>query len=244
MNWNKFKTIVIIAFILINIFLLTKYLNVFKKTEYLNNAQVNTAINILKQNNIELKCGIPKEIHWVSNLNVLVETEYSDQIKRLFGNRVDRYKKEYVSGVYHIKVDGSKLFLSSVYSQDPFELLGIDKSIYIKDYFENKYLQVYNGYTIFDGILEVYEKNGQMEIMFVKINPQSFEKRKKRGLSSLEAIFSLLNQQKGISEINSIMFGYYQKDYNVLKGQAIPVWRIIVNKDTTYYINAFTGSLE
>lgn len=91
--------------------------------------------------------------------------------------------------------------------------------------------------------MKVIKQKDNTLYIFSKINPKRFEIKRTRAISALEAVFNLLNQQKGIKEIQNIKFGFYLKDFNVIQGQAIPVWRIVADGNV-YYINGFTGMLE
>uniref|UniRef100_A0A7C5Z8B8 Uncharacterized protein n=1 Tax=Caldicellulosiruptor owensensis TaxID=55205 RepID=A0A7C5Z8B8_9FIRM len=242
MNWAKVKTTAIVVFLLIFIFLVIKYLNLFPKEETLTDQQINMTKNILSQNSIKLSCNIDRKIYYVSKLGVVVESKYDNIVTKLFGKRVDRYQNEFESSIYHLKIVNQTLFLESRYYQDPFDLFDIKRSDYTKD-FDGSYIQVYRGYPIFDGRLIIKKQKDSIIYIFAKVNPKSFEVKRSRAISALEAIFNLLNQQKGIKEIQNIKFGFYLKDFNVIRGQAIPVWRIVADGNV-YYINGFTGMLE
>ncbi|WAM36314.1 hypothetical protein [Caldicellulosiruptor acetigenus] len=242
MNWAKAKTTAIVVFLLIFVFLVIKYLNLFPKEESLTAEQINMAKSILSQNSIKLSCPIDRKIYYVSKLGVAVESRYDNIVTKLFGKRVDRYQNEFESSIYHLKIINQTLFLESKYYQDPFELFDIKRSDYIKDY-DGSYIQVYRGYPIFDGRLTIKKQGNNTLYIFTKVNPRRFEIKRSRAISALEAIFNLLNQQRGIKEIQNIRFGFYLKDFNVIQGQAIPVWRIVADGNV-YYINGFTGMLE
>lgn len=242
MNWARAKTIAIVVFSLILIFLVIKYLNLFPKEGLLTAEQINMAKNILSQNSIKLSCSIDRKIYYVSKLGVTTESRYDSIVTKLFGKRVDRYQNEFESSIYHLKIVNQTLFLESKYYQDPFELFEIKKSDYIKDY-DGSFIQVYRGYPIFDGKLIIKKQKNNTLYIFTKINPRRFEIKRTRVISALEAIFNLLNQQRGIKDIQNVRFGFYLKDFNVIQGQAIPVWRIVADSNV-YYINGFTGMLE
>ncbi|WP_207182690.1 hypothetical protein [Anaerocellum diazotrophicum] len=242
MNWAKAKTIAIMVFFLIFIFLVIKYLNLFPKEESLTVEQINMAKSILSQNSIKLSCSIDRKIYYVSKLSVAIESKYDNIVTKLFGKRVDRYQNEFESSIYHLKIVNQTLFLESKYYQDPFELFDIKRVDYIKDY-DGSFVQVYKGYPIFDGKLTVKKQGDSTLYIFTKVNPRRFEIKRSRAISALEAIFNLLNQQRRIKEIQNIKFGFYLKDFNVIHGQAIPVWRITADGNV-YYINGFTGMLE
>ncbi|WP_232841491.1 two-component system regulatory protein YycI [Caldicellulosiruptor acetigenus] len=144
-------------------------------------------------------------------------------------------------GIRSWGMNSVRVVLSNGY-RDPFELFDIKRSDYIKDY-DGSYIQVYRGYPIFDGRLTIKKQENNTLYVFTKVNPRRFEIKRSRAISALEAIFNLLNQQRGIKEIQNIKFGFYLKDFNVIQGQAIPVWRIVAD-GSVYYINGFTGMLE
>lgn len=242
MNWSRAKTIAIAVLLIINIFLVLRYLNLLPKQGYLSDRQILTAKNILTQNNIALSCPLDKKIYYVSKLNVSTESAYDYIINKLFGKRVDKYQNEFESSLYHLKIVNQTLFIESKYNQDPFELFELNKSDYVKDY-DGSLVQIYKGFLIFDSRLEIKKKDNMTVYVFTKVIPHGFEIRKSKAISSVEAIFNLLNQKKGIKRIENVQFGFYLKDFNIIQGQAAPVWRIVADKDV-YYINGFTGMLE
>ena len=75
MDWNKSNSILIIAFIVLNIFLLlATFSNVFSdnsNTVIIGDFKENVE-SILKNKNINIKCEIPKDIY----LLPVLETEY------------------------------------------------------------------------------------------------------------------------------------------------------------------------
>jgi len=70
---------------------------------------------------------------------------------------------------------------------------------------------------------------------------------RRREIVSLTSVISLLLRDTDLRDVNisKIELGYYpeinQIDENVLSGEAIPVWRIIVGEDV-YLYNAYVGS--
>ncbi|WAM33819.1 two-component system regulatory protein YycI [Caldicellulosiruptor morganii] len=242
MNWSRVKTIAISVFSIVVLFLTVKYLNLLPREEFLTDRQIKTAQNILSQNSIELSCTIDRKIYYVSKLNVKTEFAYDSILNKLFGKRVDRYQNEFENSIYHLKIVNQTLFLESKFKQDPFELFDLNRNDYMKDY-DGSYVQVYKNYPIFDSRLKVQNQGDRVLYIFTRVIPQGFELKKNRAISATEAIFNLLNQQKNIREIQNIRFGFYLKDFNVIQGQAVPVWRIVADGEV-YYINAFTGMLE
>lgn len=75
MDWNKSNTIFIVAFIILNIFLLTysfndmlsEQYNIMSDKEFVENVE-----NLLKEKNIVISCEIPKEVHTLP----ILDTEY------------------------------------------------------------------------------------------------------------------------------------------------------------------------
>lgn len=94
MDWNKSNTILIIAFIIINILLLATTINNIYKDEYnvLSDKDfINETEQILKQKNITINCSIPKETYILP----VLETEYeiidvnNDLIQNYLGKGVE-----------------------------------------------------------------------------------------------------------------------------------------------------------
>lgn len=104
MNWSRVKTIAILVFVLIFVFLVIRYLNLFPKEEYLTKQQVDIAKSILLQNSIKLLCDVDRRIYYVSKLSVTTENKYDSIVTKLFGKRVDRYQNEFESSIYHLKI--------------------------------------------------------------------------------------------------------------------------------------------
>jgi hypothetical protein len=44
--------------------------------------------------------------------------------------------------------------------------------------------------------------------------------------------------------ITSITLGYFSGEIDAEKWEISPVWRIVMQNEQVYYINAFTGNLE
>ena len=75
MDWNKSNTILIVAFIILNIFLFISFYNNTFSEEYdvMSDEQFVTSVeDLLKQKNIKINCSIPSDTYILP----VLETEY------------------------------------------------------------------------------------------------------------------------------------------------------------------------
>jgi regulatory protein YycI of two-component signal transduction system YycFG len=108
-----------------------------------------------------------------------------------------------------------------------------------------KYKQFYKDYFIDDSFIEAEISENEFTVhkkWFESVIP---EKDRKEIVSSIFAVLKLVEiKEEGIHlDVENVSLGYYFNWPNALKGEAVPVWKVITNKGT-YYINAYTGNLE
>lgn len=92
MDWNKSNTILIIAFIILNIFLLfATFSNMFKDdSEVIDEEFINNVENLLETKNIKINCEIPKDKHFLP----IIEVEFhifdinNELVQYYLGNEV------------------------------------------------------------------------------------------------------------------------------------------------------------
>lgn len=100
MDWNKSKTILIIAFIIVNIFLMIVVFDnelIGNKYEALGNDFMDSVVSDLKQHNINVLCEIPTKIYSLPLLEIdykIVEPE-NEIIKNFLGNNVEAEENKY-----------------------------------------------------------------------------------------------------------------------------------------------------
>ena len=111
------------------------------------------------------------------------------------------------------------------------------------------YYQVLDNMPIFAGQLKVIIESDNIkavEIYWLKL----IERGPVREMEVISATEALTNLVKGLGPnseprmINRIDLGYFSGEYDAEKWEIPPVWRVVLDGQDCYYINAFTGNLE
>ncbi|MCJ7806794.1 MAG: two-component system regulatory protein YycI, partial [Clostridia bacterium] len=111
------------------------------------------------------------------------------------------------------------------------------------------YYQVFDNMPIFAGQLKVIIESDNIkavEIYWLKL----IERGPVREMEVISATEALTNLVKGLGPnseprmINRIDLGYFSGVYDAEKWEIPPVWRVVLDGQDCYYINAFTGNLE
>jgi regulatory protein YycI of two-component signal transduction system YycFG len=125
------------------------------------------------------------------------------------------------------------------------------------DYVENispgarvlHYYQLIDEVAIFTGQLKVIiEGNRIRSVEIYWVHPvEDNPGREMEVLSAIEALSNLVRDLGPSDEpqlITSITLGYFSGEIDAEKWEISPVWRIVMQNEQVYYINAFTGNLE
>ncbi len=101
MDWNKSKSILIIAFIIVNIFLLIVIFDdelISNNYEAVDKSFIEDVVSDLKQKNINVLCEIPLETHSLPLLEIdykILEPE-NKIIKNFLGNNIEAEENKYI----------------------------------------------------------------------------------------------------------------------------------------------------
>lgn len=145
MDWSKAKTILIIAFIITNMFILFVLLNenpIEEPTitdEFISNIE-----KLLRDKNIYIETSIPREIAYLNTMIVEFEKADSNSLNRLyFDNKGDiQYDgslKEIISGMESILIINDRLIIYENNSEEAiYNSLDIDEAIEIAESFLKK----------------------------------------------------------------------------------------------------------
>lgn len=124
MDWNKSNTILLIAFLIVNIFLFgyIYYSDEKNVTEIIENNQefVEEVENILKTKDITINCSIPSKVYEVPFLEIDYEIIYPS--KSLIDSYLGQYDKEIIDDIFIYEKDGQTL-----------QIVGGKKIIYSKE---------------------------------------------------------------------------------------------------------------
>ncbi len=111
------------------------------------------------------------------------------------------------------------------------------------------YYQLIDDVAIFTGQLKVIiEGNKIRSVEIYWVHPaEDSPGREMEVISAIEALANLVRDLGPSDEpqlITSITLGYFSGEIDAEKWEISPVWRIILQNEQVYYINAFTGNLE
>lgn len=224
MDWNKSNTILIIAFILLNIFLLlATFSNTFKDNlnVVLDKDYINSVEELLKNENINIKCEIPQE----NFILPVLETEYdmveinNKLVNKYLGKDVNAKEDVFIYNNENneiLEIIDGKMIRNIIREEVIGEIADnelIDKSInkYIKDkdldqsgflesyrYISDNgsyilYTQNYNGFNIDNSYMCFFvDKNGVFKFEMQKIDTLMEIKGEIRAISAIEALPRLL----------------------------------------------------
>ncbi len=111
------------------------------------------------------------------------------------------------------------------------------------------YYQLLGDLPVFSGNLKVILKDDHIqavEIYWLEPAERS-PHREMEVISPAEALKNLVSELGPSGEervIKQIELGYYSGEYDAEKWEIPPVWRIVLDNNQYYYVNAFTGNLE
>ncbi|MFO8192798.1 MAG: hypothetical protein R6U08_08545 [Bacillota bacterium] len=111
------------------------------------------------------------------------------------------------------------------------------------------YYQILNEMPVFTGQMKVVLK--EQKIVSVDIYwldmVEIIPSREMEVISATDALNNLVAELGPSPEpghIKEVTLGYFSGEYEAEKWEIPPVWRIVLDDHTHYYINAFTGNLE
>ncbi|HED23907.1 MAG TPA: hypothetical protein ENN91_02165, partial [Firmicutes bacterium] len=111
------------------------------------------------------------------------------------------------------------------------------------------YYQILNDMPVFAGQMKVVlqeHKIISVDIYWLDI-VERIPSREMEVISVTEALNNLVAELGSSSEpryIKEVTLGYYSGEFEAEKWEIPPVWRIVLDDHTHYFVNAFTGNLE
>jgi len=274
MDWARAKNILIIAFILLNIFLLY---NLFSEEFVFTGSRLSAndldqLVKFLKTAGIEVSAkDIPQSPAKMQVLKVgyqLIDTD--SLLKKVFGENKNYQQKGqlYWNGNTTLKIDNSikvtildKIDVSglsegNIYSfcdrlLDRYGLNEKDKSVSAFYKSDDGYVVEYqNNYQ--DHFLDIsyirikIKKSGELQLEKLWLKPMGFSNLKRDIIGAADALLRLASYKEKAEplKVTAVESGWYFSWESTDIGQAVPVWRIKTDGGEVYYINAFTGELE
>jgi regulatory protein YycI of two-component signal transduction system YycFG len=244
MDWNRAKTVLILAFLCLNAFLAVQLLEIQQeRSESLNVAQstMNDLKQLLANKKIQLRRSIPEEQPTIPLLEAHLE-QPGDGWKRTDG----AYTKQFYTFPSVSRPDdlnrllGREIENFSTYRTDTV-LLQSGKRVYY---------QTWEGYPLFEGKVEANLKKGRLtDIQWTPLSIHA-EDTRQRVTPAYIALLNLIESGKIPAEarIPIIELGYHGQQYDAESMVLSPVWRVVVqdknNQVKTYFVNAMTGAVE
>ena len=236
MDWSKAKTVLIIAFTALNIFLGTQLFQSWSEQARMSDATETSQQELeqlLREKKITLETELPQERPTVSFL----EAEITSPGDKWIQNDDGSYSLLLPSPM-PLKKD-IDLFLQK-------KIPHFGEFILIKDTPSQKiYAQYWQGHPLFDGKLEVEMKGDQISsLQMTHFSIQSNETAL-RPVSARTALISLVESELLDKEtrITDCQLGYHGQSYEAEVRVLAPVWRFTAN-GKTFDVNALTGGVR
>ena len=252
MDWRRAKTILILAFLLLDSFLAYQlWTSRGDELEFTQQVEGSSSSlqDMLSARAIEVVIEMPADMPEMYYLNVKYEDFSSAGLNKLPNQRVhlagNVLTSQFLSsipspesvakGEFSKKMNEHILFFNE-YHPDPI-LSAADRMIY---------LQSLDSYPLFGGILQLDIKDekirGYQQTHFQVINKGSG----KRVISSVTALRTLIENQiiQSGETVHSIQLGYYSHTYDAEIQVIAPVWRVIHGRKQVHYVNGITGVIE
>ncbi|MBQ7606229.1 MAG: two-component system regulatory protein YycI [Firmicutes bacterium] len=235
MDWTKAKTILIIALIATNVFLIYSLLDRHSDRGEMTNEKV--ILQLMEQRNIELEVDIPR-LH--PSLRI-IQGEYlsvdREEIAAL-AQRMPAATSDYEGVAEDFLEYLGILDDETVYEEtELFEDGDIDASVRFKNEVE--------GLQIAENYIEVYFKDGRITDMnYHWLDDVEVSPRKIETMSAAVALMSLVNQQPGAKmTITGIELVYWVPDTDMELGEtvsdtAFPTWEITLASGEKKYVGA------
>lgn len=252
MDWRRAKTILIIAFLILDSFLLYQLWT--GREHEVEMGQQNTATSsnlqdVLKARNIKLQIEMPAEMPEMYYVNIrygelqqVNKNKLLNQVIKMEGHILQsRFLDPLPSPGYPTKGDIHRIYKEHILFFDDYKL---DSKMNYPN--QLVYHQLWNGRPFFGATLELNLIN-QNVISYRQIHYEVVNKGSgKKVISSVTALHTLIeNNMIGNGEsIHAIDLGYYGHTYDADIQVIAPVWRIIHGSNQVDYVNAITGVIE
>ena len=272
MDWKRAKTILIWAFILLNLVLaVTLYQNI-KGGEISHDTIINTQ-KILEQNNVHIECPIPRYngkdyiLQYEETLldkNKIIKALLGDNYSRISDNIYEKGTEKLVfssscSFEYSDSGSNKKIYSQSkseveLYLKELAKKLGISLDEFRLDSFYSSpsgedpkavYKGVYKNYTVFDNYIEVeIGKAGLKSLKYQYKRPLAISSRDIRVIPVYQVLVTKMTGYPGI-DISDIDIGFkgLKGDNDTKTLYEGLSWRITTNQRKEFYFNATSGEL-
>ena len=266
MDISRAKTILIVSFLILNIFL---GFRLWQRPQYMHLSggltanEMELAKTTLSEAGYQVLASIPNQVPRLSLLHVArPATDEAAWINKFWG-------EDKKTGNENLEILANGLVVFSKQSDEKVNTkegkrqlvelflcergvceddLQFDMSFPLGNGYELfTYVQTYEGFPLFTSFVQV--KIGQEGVAEVRINrviPLEFADKEIQGVSALVAVNTLVQQPGDFinKTIVDISLGYYSKDYDAKRWEIVPAWRFAASDGSVFYVNALNGEVE
>ncbi|NLY70594.1 MAG: hypothetical protein GX076_02770 [Clostridiales bacterium] len=242
MNWTKAKTILIIALLITNIFLLVTYKAVQDNNEQTEEDLLMETIALLESKNIYVKNSLPTKHDKMPVLIVEHDRIDSHELQRYIWEQtpLDESKRSREGSIRYAEdflkrcgLWGSNVELDKVEEVDGKTLV----------HFKN----VFNGIRIEKSYIICTIEEGKItEVERSWLNPVEFGRTKKETMSASAALIILMSEKHELESIlvedMEMVYWLEETDYEsqtTISDTAFPAWKITYNGGQTKYVPAY-----
>ncbi len=236
MDWTKAKTILIMALLITNIFLVSLYA-LFKGGNGSEDILFEETINLLNEKQIYIKGDLPSEKLKMPVLSVEYDQWDDEQIdKKLLDQEVqDRTALEIVEGFLKDYGVWSESIVLDMVEED-------------EDSTRVSFRNEYEGIPIEDSYISATVEGGKItEIDRLWLNPLSKGKSKKATISASAALIELMRSKDSrttiVVERMEMVYWLDPSDYigeTAISDTALPAWKITYNGGKVKYVPAYS----
>jgi len=242
MDWTKAKTILIIALLITNIFLLVTYTLSNSDNETSEEELLRETIALLEEKNIYVKGELPSVYQKMPVLMVQYDRLDPDFLHQKLAEQIpmereSRSRKEIVKMV--------EAFLKDCGNWSPNEILDKVEQQDNKTYVH--YKNEYEGYLVEDSYIICTVENGVItEVDRFWLKPKGFGQAKKATISASAALLSLMREKDQreaiLVEDMELVYWLNPSDYEgetAISDTALPAWKITYNDGKVKHISAY-----
>ncbi|MCT4594309.1 MAG: two-component system regulatory protein YycI [Anaeromicrobium sp.] len=266
MDWSKAKNILIIGFIITNVFLIY---NIQKDMYNRNNVLIvddkiiNDTKSILKEKDIGVDTQVPKIVIEMAPLDVEYETYDEDKLKEnlvgarglltIENNKLLKYRKSSLEEKYFLDRESALKTAEDFVSKIGFKNKG-EEIWHTSEYnnrYEILYKQSYKDMFLEDSYMKVIvSTNGVEAFERIWLKPMEKEKSKREIMPATKALLKVMDDLEEVPRpiiIKDISLGYwfdrskisFVNAENVKSGTAFPAWRIVLDNKEVKFVSAY-----
>ncbi|MZQ74742.1 MAG: hypothetical protein GT589_01105 [Peptoclostridium sp.] len=258
MDWAKAKFILIIAFIITNMFLGYSYYKTksIAQNEHFSDGEYREYVQmLLEKKNIELKVKVPEHEQRLGPILVKYEMPDKDMYKTLVEDKGAVYEFEGANKsvlTFDAKLKKYDVESAIDYANGFLKLYELNgRGIKLKKASENpEYIEVvyagdHDGYFLEKSYMSFkFQRDGSLKVERLWLIPEKSIFQKRMLISPYEAIVKIYPELDDSSVISDISLGYYFKlgeNLNIKDtktAKAFPAWRITLSDGTEKYVSA------